>query len=51
MVCIDDLAWFLKAWLCLSRFSFLVIFGAFSWRFSCGGFETFIFGIWWGMYS
>jgi hypothetical protein len=25
-----------------------VIFGAFSWRFSCGGFETFLFGIWWG---
>jgi hypothetical protein len=26
----------------------LVIFGAFSWQFSCGGFETFLFGIWWG---
>jgi hypothetical protein len=25
MVCIDDLAWFLEAWLCSSRFSFLVI--------------------------
>jgi hypothetical protein len=35
MVCIDDSAWFLKAWLCSSRFSFLVIFGAFSWNF-CG---------------
>jgi hypothetical protein len=33
MVCIDDSAWFLKAWLCSSRFSFLVIFGAFSWNF------------------
>jgi hypothetical protein len=51
MVCIDDSAWFLKAWLCLSHFSFLVIFGAFSWWFSCGGFETFLFGIWWGMYA
>jgi hypothetical protein len=26
------------------RFAFLVIFGAFSWRFSCGGFETFYLG-------
>jgi hypothetical protein len=42
-------AWFLKAWLCLSRFHFLVIFWAFSWWFCCGGFETFLFGIWWGM--
>jgi hypothetical protein len=32
----------------LSRFPFLVIFGAFSWRFSYGGFETFRFEIWWG---
>jgi hypothetical protein len=48
MVCIDDSAWFLKAWLCLSRFSFLVISGAFFWRISCGGFGTFLFGIWWG---
>jgi hypothetical protein len=51
MVCIDDSAWFLKAWLCLSRFTFLVIFGAFSWRFSCGSFETFLFEIWWGVYA
>jgi hypothetical protein len=33
MVCIDHSTWFLKAWLCSSRFSFLVIFGAFSWNF------------------
>jgi hypothetical protein len=46
MVCIDDSAWFLKAWLCLSCFPFLVIFEAFSWRFSCGSFEAFLFGIW-----
>jgi hypothetical protein len=32
-VSIDDSAWFLKACLCSSRFSFLVIFGAFSWNF------------------
>jgi hypothetical protein len=50
MVCIDDLAWFLKAWLCLSRFPFLVIFRACSWRISWDGFDTFLFGIWWGMY-
>jgi hypothetical protein len=50
MVCIDDSAWFLKAWLCLSRFPFLVIFEAFSWRISCGGFATFLFGIW-GVYA
>jgi hypothetical protein len=37
MVCIDDSAWFLKAWLCSSHFSFLVIFRAFS-RIFCGGF-------------
>jgi hypothetical protein len=24
----------------------LVIFEGFSWRISCGGFETFLFGIW-----
>jgi hypothetical protein len=33
--------------MCLSHFSFLVIFGALSWRFSCGGFEDFLFWIWW----
>jgi hypothetical protein len=32
-------------------FPFFVIFGAFSWQISCGGFETFLFGIWWGMYE
>jgi hypothetical protein len=47
MVCIDDSVWFLKAWMCLSRLSFLVIFGAFSWS----DFEVFLFGIWWGMYA
>jgi hypothetical protein len=26
--------------MCLSCFSFLVIFEAFSWQISCGGFET-----------
>jgi hypothetical protein len=31
--CIDDSAWFLKAWMCCSRSFFLVIFGALSWRF------------------
>jgi hypothetical protein len=51
MVCIDDLAWFLKAWLCPSRFPFLAIFGAFSWPLSCGGFETFLFRISWEMYA
>jgi hypothetical protein len=28
-----------------------VIFGAFSWRFSCGGFEAFLLGIWLAMHS
>jgi hypothetical protein len=37
--------------MCLSRFSFLVIFGALSWRISCGGFETFLLGIWCGMHA
>jgi hypothetical protein len=46
-----DSAWFLKAILYLSRFFFLVIFGAIYWRFSCGSFDTFLFGIWWGMYA
>jgi hypothetical protein len=32
-------------------FLILVIFGGFSWRSSCGSFETFVFGIWWGMYA
>jgi hypothetical protein len=31
MVCVDDSAWFLKACLSSSQFSFLVNFGAFSW--------------------
>jgi hypothetical protein len=44
MVCIDDSAWFLKACLSSSRFSFLVIFGAFSWRFSQSDFEAFSLG-------
>jgi hypothetical protein len=48
MVCIDDSMWFLKACLSFSRFSFLVIFGAFSWRFSRSDFEAFLFGICWG---
>jgi hypothetical protein len=34
----------------LFPFIFLVIFGAFSWRFSWSDFEAFLFGIWWGMY-
>jgi hypothetical protein len=51
LVCIDDLVFYLKAWMCLSRFSFLVIFGALSWRFSWSDFEAFLFGIWWGMYT
>jgi hypothetical protein len=50
MVCIDDSAWFLKAWLSSSRFSFLVIFGAFSWRFYWRDFEAFLLWIWWGIY-
>jgi hypothetical protein len=51
MVCIDDLAWFLKACLSSSRFSFLVNFGAFSWRFSLSDFEAFLFRIRWGIYA
>jgi hypothetical protein len=51
LVCIDDSARFLKAWMCLSRFSFLVIFRAISWWFSWSDFEAFLFGIWWGMYA
>jgi hypothetical protein len=49
--CIDDSAWFLKAWMCCSCLFFLVIFGAFSWQFSWSDFETFLFGILWGMYA
>jgi hypothetical protein len=45
MVCIYDSVWFLKACLSSSRFPFLVIFGAFSWRFSQSIFEVFLFGI------
>jgi hypothetical protein len=37
--------------MCLSRLSFLVIFGAFSWWFSWSDFEAFLFGIWWGIYA
>jgi hypothetical protein len=51
MVCIDDSAWFLKSCLSSSRFSFLVIFGAFSWWFSQSDFEGFLLGICWGMYE
>jgi hypothetical protein len=50
-VCIDDSAWFLKAWMCLSHLFFLVIFGALSWRFSWSDFKAFIFGICWGVYA
>jgi hypothetical protein len=49
--CTDDSAWFLKAWMCCSHSFFLVIFGAFSWRFSWSDFEAFLFGIWWGVYA
>jgi hypothetical protein len=35
--------------MCCSHSFFLVIFGAFSWRFSWSIFEAFLFGIWWGM--
>jgi hypothetical protein len=34
--------------MCLSYFSFLVIFGALSWQISCGGFEAFLVEIWCG---
>jgi hypothetical protein len=51
LVCIDDSAWFLKAWMCCSRSFFLVIFGAFSWRFYWSDFEAFLFGIWWAIYA
>jgi hypothetical protein len=50
-VMIDDSAWFLKSWMCCSRSFFLVIFGAFSWRFSWSDFEAFLFGILWGVYA
>jgi hypothetical protein len=49
--CIDDSAWFLKAWMSCSRSFFLVISGAFSWWFSWSDFKAFLFGIWWGMYA
>jgi hypothetical protein len=39
MVCIDDSAWFLKAWLCAS---YLVIFRAFSWNFRGEVFGVFL---------
>jgi hypothetical protein len=51
IVCIDDSAWFLKACLSSSRFSFLVIFGAFSWQFSWRDLEAIFLGICWGMYA
>jgi hypothetical protein len=51
LVCIDDSAWFLKTWLCLSRFPFLVIFGAFSWDFHGGFLEAFLCGIWCGSHT
>jgi hypothetical protein len=51
MVCIDDSAWFLKAYLSSSRLSFLVFFGAFSYWFSQSDFEAFLFGICWGIYA
>jgi hypothetical protein len=37
--------------MCCSHSFFLVIFGALSWRFSWSDFETFLLGIWWGMYA
>jgi hypothetical protein len=45
VACIDDLVWFLKALLCCSRLFSVVIFGALSWCFSWGVFETFFLGI------
>jgi hypothetical protein len=51
LFCIDDSAWFLKAWMCCSRSFFLLIVGAFSWQFSLSDFETFLFGICWGIYA
>jgi hypothetical protein len=33
------------------QISFLVIFGAFSWRFSWSDFEVFLLEICWGMYA
>jgi hypothetical protein len=49
--CIDDSVCFLKAWMCCSHSFLLVIFGAFSWRFSRSDFEAFLFGTCWGMYA
>jgi hypothetical protein len=51
LCCIDDSTWLLKAWMCCSRSFFLVIFEALSWWFSWSDFETFLLGIWWGMYA
>jgi hypothetical protein len=45
MLCIDDSTWFLKACLCSSRFSFLVIFGAFCWNFRGEVLGAFLWGI------
>jgi hypothetical protein len=45
MVCIDDSVWFLKAWLCFTHFSFLVIFRAFSWNFRGRFFEGFLLDV------
>jgi hypothetical protein len=51
MVCIDDSAWFFKACLSSSLFSFVVIFGAFSWQFSWRDFKAVLLEICWGMYA
>jgi hypothetical protein len=51
LVCINDSTWFLKAWFCCSRLFLVVIFGAMSWWISWCVFETFLLGIWWGMYA
>jgi hypothetical protein len=48
--CIDDSAWFLKAWLCCSCSFFVVIFGALSGWIYWSVFGTFLLRIWWGMY-
>jgi hypothetical protein len=50
LVCIDDLVWFLKAWLCCSSLFLVVIFGAHSWWISWCIFGTLLLGIWQGMY-
>jgi hypothetical protein len=48
MVSLDDSAWFLKAWLCSSHLSFLVIFEAFFLGISMGKFwGRFLEGFMW----